>query len=372
MATARAANRMGRFRPLPEARTGFADGKPDDACRAPHPGLTHITAGCVFRRQPVTSTSGVARASAIVFPGMGPTGYSDVARFMLTNPAARELTAVANEVLGYHLVDRFSVSDNDYSVPAQVAFLVNCLALVRHAEDNIGVRPDYCAGPSFGAKPATAYTGALTFADTVRMTAALAQLTEDYFRTEHQDVVTHSFVRTPPERLRELLAEMDGRDEWYEISAHIDDDFYMLTLREGGLDQLQRRVRAMGGLPLYTMRPPAHSAAFGVLRARAEQEVFEELRFGDPSLPVVSDHDGELVKAATGMRNLLLDEFVRPLRWPVVVNSLQRLQVDRVVVCGPDGLFSRVAITRRAFEVIAVNPQFAMLPGRQRPGATGA
>ena len=45
--------------------------------------------------------------TALVFPGMGPSPFAEVGKFMLANPLARELFAEADEVLGYSLVDRF-------------------------------------------------------------------------------------------------------------------------------------------------------------------------------------------------------------------------------------------------------------------------
>lgn len=300
--------------------------------------------------------------TAMVFPGMGPVRFADVGTFMLANPYARRLVAVADDVLGYSLVDALREAEGDYSVDAQVAFLTNCVALAQWAEAELGVVPDVCVGPSFGEKATAAHTGTLSFRDAVRMTAGLARCMEDYFATEHRSVVTCSFVRTPEEQLKEVLAELDERGQWYEISCHVDHDFWMVSLREAGLERFERRVRALGGLPLYTMRPPMHCAAFGALRDRAEREVLADLHFADPVLPVVADQDGSLIQTGEGVRDMLLDSFVRPLRWPEVVASLRRLGIGRVCVAGPDSLFGRVGITTANFEVTAANPRVAMHP----------
>ncbi|MFE7710266.1 ACP S-malonyltransferase [Streptomyces sp. NPDC057486] len=303
--------------------------------------------------------------TAMVFPGMGPTRFADVGKFMLLNPYARRLVAAADARLGYSLVDRFRETPGDYSAYAQAAFLVNCLALAEWAERELGVAPEVCTGASFGAKTAIAHTGALPFEDAVWMTARLARCMEEYFATEHRDVVTCSFVRTPGEQVSEALEELRGRGEWCDVSCHIDHDFYMVTLRERNVDWLDRKVRAMGGLTLYTMRPPMHSPAFGELRRRAEEEVLAELDFADPALPLVTDQDGTLVRSADDVRTMLLDGFVRPLRWPTVVASLRELGVGTVCVAGPDSLFSRVACTKENFEVVAAGPQLALRPRRR-------
>ncbi|MFF2184745.1 ACP S-malonyltransferase [Streptomyces sp. NPDC058155] len=310
--------------------------------------------------------------TAMILPGMGPSRFADVGRFMMVDRFARPLVKIADEVLGYSLVDRFRDTEGDYSEYAQVAFLVNCLALARHAEQEHGIRPATCLGPSFGEKTAAAYAGSLSTEDAVLMTARMARCLEEYFAREHRDVVTHSFVRTPESRLREILAELDASGEWYDISCYLDDDFFMLSLRETRLEWLQQRVRAAGGLPLYTMRPPMHSAAFEPLRTMVEEVAFEGLRFGDPTLPVVSDQDGELVTTADGVRTLLLDGIVRPLRWPESVATLRRLGVTKVCVAGPDSLFGRVRTTTANFEVLTVDPRTAMRPRPRGVAAAGA
>ncbi|WP_327365142.1 ACP S-malonyltransferase [Streptomyces sp. NBC_01217] len=318
--------------------------------------------------QHAAAEPGSRTGTAMVFPGMGPVRFTDVGTFMLANPYARRLVAQADEVLGHSLVDGFRDAEGDYSVDAQVAFLTNCVAMAQWAEGELGIVPDACAGPSFGEKALAAHVGALDFPDAVRMTEQLARCMDDYFATEHQHIVTCSFVRTPEERLQEILAEMDDRGEWYEISCHVDHDFSMLSLHEAGLERFERALRAGGGLPLYTMRPPMHCAAFGPLRDRAEQEVLSGLRFRDPVVPVVADQDGSVIRTGEGVRAMLLDSFVRPMHWPDTVAGLRDLGVGRVCVAGPDSLFGRVAVTTANFEVVAAHPRLAMQPVRRAAG----
>ena len=302
---------------------------------------------------------------------MGPTKYADFGRFMLLNPHARRLVAAADARLGYQLADEFAAAEGDYSEYAQVSFFVVCLALAEWARDELGVEPVACAGPSFGEKPASVRVGALSFEDGVWMTARLARCLEEYFAVEHRDVVTHSFVRVAEEQVRELLDEHAARGGWSEVSCHIDRDLFMVSLRETDLDWLERSVRSLGGLSLYTMRPPMHASAFDGLRRKAGEEVLDRLEFADPLLPLIADQDGSVVKDGAGVRAMLLDSFVRPLRWPDVVAGLRGLGVDRVCVAGPDSLFGRVGCTTRAFEVVSATPWLALQP-RRGAGPSGS
>ena len=300
--------------------------------------------------------------TAIAFPGMGPVKFADVAKFMLINPFARELLATADDVLGYDLFAALRDSGSDYAEAAQVAFLVNSLALARWAEQRFEFEPDLCTGASFGGKAAAVHSGALSAEEGIRLTADLVRVETEYFAEHHGDVVTLSFARTPREELDRVLTELD---DWHEISCYVDEDFYMVSLKRDRLAWFQQRLKSAGGLPLYEMDPPMHVSAFAGLRDRVERELLPGLAFRDPTTPVVADQDGSVRTTAEGVRAILLDGVVRPVRWPEVVRSLRAGGVTTLCVAGQDSLFGRVACTTNNFKVIAATPRLAMQPHKR-------
>nr|WSY54842.1 ACP S-malonyltransferase [Streptomyces sp. NBC_00886] len=309
--------------------------------------------------------------TAALFPGMNPVRHADVARFMVVNPVARRLLAEADRRLGHSVLDGLESAEGDYSAPAQVAFMVSCVALAEWARTELGVEPTAAVGPSFGAKPLAAFCGSLPFEDAVWMTAELARCTDEFFATECQDVVTHSFVRITAAQLVEIQAELDTAGHWSDLACQLDSSMFMLSLREQQLEWLDKKIRSLGGLSLYTMRPPLHSASFAGLRRIAEDQVLGGLDFADPALPVVADQDGSVLRTGDELRTLLLDGIVRPVRWPTAVETLRGLGIGRVCVCGPDSLFGRVACTKDTFEVLPVDPRLALRPPRSRAAHRG-
>jgi [acyl-carrier-protein] S-malonyltransferase len=308
--------------------------------------------------------------TAFVFPGMGPTRFADLGRFLVADPTARGLLREADEVLGYRVAERFADTGDEYAEAAQVAFLISCLALAERARGQ-GLSADLCTGPSFGQKTVAAFTGALSFADAVRLTAELARALDRYFATEHRDVVTQTVVRMPGERLDPLLDDLTARGEWYEFACHVDTGFYMINMREHVLDDFVARVRGVGGLPLYAMRPPMHSRLFTGLRDHVDAEVLPRFTFADPAVPVVCDQTGELLTTGAQLRGMLLDGLVRPVRWPDTIEAIRAAGATRLVVAGQDAMFSRVECVR-AFDLHAVNPRSALLPVRTGPALAAA
>nr|WSX19097.1 ACP S-malonyltransferase [Streptomyces tubercidicus] len=326
-------------------------------------GQTEAQAGDSPTAPTLERDSGKAPRTAVLFPGMGRFDFATAGRFLVLDRYARHRLAIADEVLGFSVLERFHDAGADYSEYAQLAFLVASLAAADRAEDRFGMRPDVCAGASFGQKAAAAYAGSLDFPDVVRMTAELARCEREYFTTEHSDVVTHSVYRVPDEEFHALLAEMRDRGDWFDISGELDRGFYMVSLPESRLDAFIRAVRDLGGYSMYTMRPPVHARVFGPLRRKAEAEVFANYRIRAPRIPVISDADGTVVDSAEAMRTMLLDTFDRAIRWPDMVTSMAGLGVGTLYVTGADDMFHRLNSTARTFDVITVNPKNALRPG---------
>jgi [acyl-carrier-protein] S-malonyltransferase len=302
-------------------------------------------------------------ASAFVFPGLAGTTFAELGKFMVLDRFAKQRVRMADEVLGYSLLERFRDSaDDNYSESSQVASLVSSLALADRAEVLLGARPRYCAGPSFGQKPAAVYTGALDFAEGIRLTVEIARWEREYFRTQHSDVVTHTVVRVPEDRLTELLAAWTDQGRWLEVSGDLDRGFAMVSMREALLEEFKRAVTAMGGYSMYTMRPGAHSTLFGELRRGMERDVFAGFDVLAPEVTMVADQDGSIVGSAAAMRTMLLDSFDRPFDWRAVVSTLAAEAVGTVYITGADALFFRLDSTVRHFRVVRVNPESALRP----------
>ncbi|MFD7541823.1 ACP S-malonyltransferase [Streptomyces sp. NPDC059819] len=302
--------------------------------------------------------------SAVVFPGMGPSRFTDVGKFMMIDPFVRKRLAAADDALGRSVLDEFRTAGTDFGAFAQVAFFINSVALADRAVETQGLTPDICVGFSFGQKAATTFSGALPFAEAVRFTHELALCEQRFFEEEHQDLVTLTITRVPRAALDEVLGELDERGEFHEVSGHLDEGMHMITMREQALEPFQRRISAVGGYSLYSMKPPAHCRVLTGLRARVEEEVLAKFDIADPELPLVADHDGSLITRADQLRTLLLDTFDHPVRWHPVVDTLRGMGVRTVHVTGPDRLIHRLDVTTRAFDVVALGPEQALRPSR--------
>ncbi|CAM5290635.1 hypothetical protein SANTM175S_03553 [Streptomyces antimycoticus] len=279
--------------------------------------------------------------------------------------------AIADEVVGYSVFDRYRQSDGDkegqYAAGSyQIAFLTVCLSLADWAEETLGEKPELCAGPSFGQRAAVTYAGSLPFEETVRLTAELARCEEEYFAQEHREAVTHCVIHTPEESLRKALGELDDEGEWHDVSGHIDQGFYLVSCASPCSTGSSGSATWAATTCTRCGRPstPPRSAACAARRRKRSSVGFE---LADPKLPVVSDQNGALLTEAEGVRTMLLDTFNCPIGWPDMVETMREQGITKVCISGPDNLFGRVNSTGESFEVLAIDARKAMRPRvRQR------
>jgi [acyl-carrier-protein] S-malonyltransferase len=299
--------------------------------------------------------------TAIVFPGMAASSYADIGRFMVLDRYVRPRVRAADLALGESLLAGFRAEAQDFGPFAQVAFLVNSLALADRAAAELGMVPDVCVGPSFGQRAATVYTGALSFAEAVCLTVELARCEADYFASLPEDLVTQCFVRVPPEVVSSLLDSLSARGEWIELSVELGDGGVMLSMPSRLLDEVAGRVRDAGGYVMQTMRPAVHARRFAPLRSQADA-ILDCYPVTDPSLPIVADQDGRMIHTAADLRAMLLDTFDHPVNWPAAVASVVAAGASTAYVTGPDQLFHKLGVTKSAFHVVPVTPKVSFRP----------
>ena len=166
-----------------------------------------------------------------------------------------------------------------------------------------------------------------------------------------------------------MLAELDERGEWHDVTCVVDDDFAMVTLRKPRSNGWGNGCAPGAGCRCTSCEPPMHSPPSTGCGAERRRRSSAGLDFRDPVVPVVADHDGALLTTGDQVRTMLLDGCVRPVDWPATLASLRDKGVGRLCVAGQDALFSRVPVAARNFEIVKADPRRAMRPRRRAAAA---
>ncbi|QVJ02365.1 ACP S-malonyltransferase [Nocardiopsis eucommiae] len=287
---------------------------------------------------------------AVLFGGTVPPLHAKVGEFLETDPYARARLEEAEEVLGQHVLPRFSQATESYSPEARQAYLVTCVALADRAREEDG-EADVCAAASIGHLPALHYCGALSFADVMRLGEAVAECENTWNATDH-GLVSHFMYRVGRDRLAELVAEVAAEGGWAEVAGHFSDTIHLLNVSAGSLPGSNGPSGPGRGARAHL--PPGRAQ-------RGERPAAGPDRGGRGGLPLpgraarLRPGRGRRARRLRGGAAFPAAGRLRHAgRLPLVVDRLRDLGVRRVHVVGPGNLFER--LTKEHFDVTVLVP----------------
>lgn len=295
------------------------------------------------------------RRDALYFPGLVPTKFSSVEDFLRTDDYAHARIEVADDVLGYSLLDAYAEAEvYDWEV-YESGFMALTLALADWAVEHVELNPVLCGGQSFGAIIAAVFTGALPYEDGLRLVRSSTKVEVEYFDGQPEPLGCLFFYRLDSARVDELVAEFraDGRD--VEVSIYLDNAVHAVSGTLADLQLFEERVRESGGYPFYTMNRSEHCSGVRPLRDRLETEVYDAFSWSTPKWPMLSDVSGRLLTDPEAIKQDLLDGWVTPVRWSTVVDGMRAAGAEHAHIIGPRNMFAR--ITNNALPTDVITPK---------------
>lgn len=295
------------------------------------------------------------RRDALYFPGLVPTKFSSVEDFLRTSDYARRRIEVADEVLGYSLLDSYAKAEvYDWEV-YESGFMALTLALADWALDHVEINPVLCGGQSFGAINAAVFSGSLSYVDGLELVRSSAKVEIEYFEAQPEPLGCLFFYRLNSRQVDELVDAFrsDGHD--VEVSIYLDDTVHAVSGTLADLELLEKRVREAGGYPFYTMNRSEHCGSVRPLRDRLETEVYDRVTWRSPKWPMLSDVTGELLSDPEEIKQDLLDGWVTPVHWSTVVEGMRTARAEHAHIIGPRNMFAR--ITNNALPTDVITPK---------------
>ncbi len=274
-------------------------------------------------------------ATAWVFPGQGSQAVGMGKALADAEPEARQRFAEADDALGFALSDIIwngpdaTLQQTDTQQPALlVVSVVQFEALKRR-----GQLPDaaFAAGHSLGQYSAAVCTGALPFADAVRLVRRRGQLMQEY---GHGAMAAILGMET--EAVQALAAEahveianinapgqvtIAGRQEDVERAA-------ALAKERGARRAIMLPVSAAFHTSL--MRPVADALA----------PLLEEADLTDPAVPIMANVDGQPISIAADLRAELIHHIFSPVQWVRAVETMRDAGITDYLEIGPGNVLS--------------------------------
>ncbi|WP_127481010.1 hypothetical protein [Nocardioides pantholopis] len=291
--------------------------------------------------------------TAVVLPGMAPSTWHAVGAYMTSSAEVEEAARVADRAVGYDIRAAFrDLPTSSYDAPAQLAFLLNTIALGRVVLEQQEDPDDVVLVPSsFGAWAACVLSGVADLADVARTVQLMATREQELSASTLHGLATVFFCRLDGTTVAELVAWMKGHGCHAEPALDLDHDLVGYTVDD--VDRMRAGVEARGGIWLHEMRPAVHSVRSAELADLAD-DLIARWHLHPARLAVLSDHDGTRTMAPRVVAGHAAAQYVRAVDWPRTVAALVSTGVERAVVAGPASLFNKAL--RRHLPTVAVTP----------------
>ncbi len=272
---------------------------------------------------------------ALLFPGQG-SQYSGMGKSLCQDFAvANQVFEEASDVLKQDMKklcfnDGYQLSK---TVNAQPAILTVSLAAFRVYMQEIGIPPRIGAGHSLGEYSALVCSGALPFPTALRLVRRRGELMQTVSERVTGEMISlfHSNLR----QLEQICDEVftDG----YLVTAACYNAHGQLVIsgQRQGITVLTRRLDSMG---IKYSHLNVSAAFHSPLMQEAANQLALEIKrdhFCHWSWPVVSNVDGLPYTGKDEIKNALILQMTRPVRWLETMEYMNQIGIDVVVELGP-------------------------------------
>lgn len=285
---------------------------------------------------------------AFVFPGQGSQSVGMLAQLAETYPVVKQTFAEASEVLGFDLWDLVANgpdADLNKTQNTQPAMLAAGVAVWRVWCEQSPVRPAWMAGHSLGEYTALVCSGAIAFADAIRLVAERGRLMQEAVPAGVGAMA--AIIGLDDQQVVAGCAE--AANGAVVAAANFNAPGQVVIAGEtAAVERAMEILKAKGAkraLPL-PVSVPSHCA---LMAAASDQlnAVLETISVNQPEVTLVHNADVQSHPQADELRLALKQQLFMPVRWVECVQHMQQQGVTQLVECGPGkvllGLNKRIA-----------------------------
>jgi [acyl-carrier-protein] S-malonyltransferase len=281
---------------------------------------------------------------AIIAPGQGSQTPGMLSPW-IEDPAQRELLSTWSESIGLDLIHLGTTADADeIKDTANAQPLIVAAGLLSAHALNLSGKFSYVAGHSVGEITAASIAGSLSALDAMKLVRA-------------RGIEMAKAAATTPAGMSAVL----GGDR--EVVLKAISDLGLVAANDNGGGQ----IVAAGSLDALAQLAPEGArvrslAVAGAFHTSYMQPAVEPLRAlaqslspTEPTVPVISNRDGEEVSEGREILNRIVNQIANPVRWDLCMERLATLGVTGVIEVAPAGTL--VGLIKRAVPTIE---QFAL------------
>ena len=298
---------------------------------------------------------------AVVFPGQGSqsvgmmNGFADLA---VVERTFREASAILGEDL-WALAGAGPAEALNRTVVTQPLMLTAGVACWRAWRERGGPMPAFFAGHSLGEYSALVAAGSLAFEDALPLVRLRAQAMQEAVPEGTGGIA--AIVGLPEGKLAEVFAEA-SHDEVLEAANLNSPGQIVIAGHRAAVERGLVAAMAHGAkiAKMLPMSAPSHCSLMRPAAERLRAELAKAV-VAKPAVPVVQNADVASFDDPERIRQALVEQLYRPVRWTETIRHLQAHGVTRIVECAPGKVLAGLARrTAHGVQAVAITDSAAL------------
>ena len=298
---------------------------------------------------------------AVVFPGQGSQSVGMMNGFA-DSPAVERTFREASEILGEDLWALAATGPAEAlarTVVTQPLMLTAGVACWRAWRERGGPMPAFFAGHSLGEYSALVAAEALRFEDALPLVRLRAQAMQEAVPEGTGGIA--AIVGLADDRIAQVCAEA-AQGEVLEPANLNSPGQIVIAGHRGAVERGMAAAKAHGAkiAKMLPMSAPSHCS---LMRPAAERlrERLAGIAVAAPRVPVIQNADVTAFDDPERIRQALVEQLFRPVRWVETVRHLQAQGVTRIVECAPGKVLAGlVKRTVDGVEAVAITDSAAL------------
>lgn len=299
--------------------------------------------------------------TAFLFPGQGSQEVGMGQALASTYEVARKTYQEADEILN------FKISELSWNGPedqlndtynTQPALLVHSVAAMRVLQENVDGEPSFVAGHSMGEFSALVASGALAFADAVKLVRRRGELMKAAGTSSPGGMVAILGMDIPT--LDDICSQASSTDQIVQVA---NDNCPGQVVISGEISALERAMQAATEAGAKkVVRLAVSIAAHSPLMIHAQNDFNDAVTaapISQPSIPVIGNVNAQPLTTPEDIRADIQAQLTERVRWTETIQFMQEQGIDTFIEIGSGNVLTGLVkrINRKTSRITLSNPE---------------
>ncbi len=279
---------------------------------------------------------------AFVFPGQGAQYIGMGGEFYRQFPVARHTFEEASDVLGFNLIKLCFEGEPDelnLTANAQPAILSTSIAALRVLDQETDIVPDLVAGHSLGEYSALVASGALKFKDAVHTVRKRGEFMQSAVPVGAGSMA--AVIGLSAEEVEGICQQVSSDDSVVSCANYNSPQQTVISGHGKAVQEVSGMLKKAGAkrvVPL-AVSAPFHCSLMDKA-ARNLSEVLSDVQIMDIRTPVVTNVEAVANTDKNRVKDLLVQQVVKPVRWFASMEYLYDQKVTDFMEIGPGNVLT--------------------------------